>query len=88
MRRYAARRDENEPGIVAALEACGCDVLRATDVDLIVGRAGVTYLIEVKRPDRLTESRLRPIQRRLRDGWRGHYRIVSTAEEALQAVGL
>lgn len=87
MRRYAARRDQNEPDIVEALEAIGCDVLKATDVDLIVGRHGVNYLIEVKRPKRATESRLRPIQKRLRDSWKGQYAIVSTPLEALKAIG-
>ena len=86
--RRAAKRDLNEPEIIAALEAVGCDVLRATDVDLIVGRAGRNYLLEVKRVKRATESRIRPIQRRLRDTWHGQYAIVTTAQEALQAVGM
>jgi len=86
--RYARQRDLNEPQIVEALEAAGCDVLRAQDVDLVVGRAGRTYLLEVKRPKRATESRLRPIQRRLRQSWRGQYAIVTTAAEALAAVEL
>jgi len=86
--RRAAKRDQNEPEIVSALEAAGCDVLRATDVDLIVGRGGRTFLIEVKKPKRATESRIRPIQRTLRDTWRGHYAIVTTPEQALEAIGL
>ena len=85
--RYARARDQNEPSIVQALEAAGCDVIRGDDVDLLVGRAGVSYLIEVKRPKRATESRVQPIQRRLRDQWRGQYAIVTTPEEALRAVG-
>lgn len=84
--RYAKRRDTNEAEIVAMLERIGCDVIRADDVDLLVGRAGNTYLLEVKRPDRATESRIRPIQKRLRDGWRGHYAIVTSCEEAMAAV--
>lgn len=88
MPRYAARRDENEPEIVEALEAAGCDVLRATDVDLIVGRAGQTFLVEVKHPKRASESRIKPIQKRLRASWRGQYAIVTTAQQALEAVGL
>lgn len=86
--RYAARRDGNEPQIVAALEAAGCDVLRGQDVDLIAGRAGSSYLLEVKRPGRATESRIRPIQKRLRESWRGQYAIVTTVDEALRAVGV
>lgn len=88
MSRYARRRDLNEAEIVAALERAGCDVLRGQDVDLIVGRAGRNYMLEAKRPDRATESRIRPIQRRLRSQWRGQYAIVTSAAEALAAVGL
>ena len=86
--RYARQRDLNEPEIVKALETAGCQVLKASDVDLIVGMAGRNYLIEVKRPKRASESRIRPIQRTLRDSWLGQYAIVTTAQEALQAVGL
>jgi Holliday junction resolvase len=84
---YARRRDLSEPQIVAALEKAGCDVLRASDVDLIVGRAGATYLVECKTPGK-DAKRLRPIQKRLRSSWRGHYAIVETPEQALCAVGL
>lgn len=88
MRRYALKRDQNEPSIVEALESIGCDVLRANDVDLIVGRAGVNYLLEVKHPKRKSESNIKPIQKRLRDSWRGQYAIVSTPVEALKAIGV
>lgn len=84
--RYAARRDGNESEIIAALQSAGCDVLTADNIDLIVGRSGMNFLIEVKYPGR--RRRLRPIQTRLRDSWRGQYSIVTSAEEALAAVGL
>lgn len=86
--KYAKRRDLNEPEIIAALRAAGCDVLQADDVDLLVGRAGQNFLLEVKRPKRASESRIKPIQKRLRDGWRGQYAIVTTPEAALAAVGV
>jgi hypothetical protein len=85
--RYAKRRDLNEKAIIQALEAAGCDVLQGQDVDLYVGRAGRNVFLEVKRPNRATESRIQPIQRRLRDRWRGQYAIVTTPQEALDAVG-
>lgn len=84
--RYAAKRDANERAIIEALEACGCDVLQATDVDLICGRAGQSYLLEVKQPS--SRKRLKPIQLRLQADWRGHYAIVTTPQEALAAIGL
>lgn len=86
--RYARRRDLNEPAIVAGLEAVGCDVLQASDVDLIVGIAGRNYMLEVKRPKRTSASRIQPIQKRLRESWRGQYAIVTTLDEALKAVGV
>ena len=88
MPRYAARRDRSEGAIVDALETAGCDVLRATDIDLIVGRAGLNWLLECKSPGRASESRMRPLQKRLRASWRGQYSIVTTPAEALRAVGL
>ena len=51
--RRAARRDQNEDAIVAALEAAGASVTRigAEGVpDLLCGYAGATYLLEVKAP--------------------------------------
>lgn len=86
MTRYAKRRDENEPEIIDALKAAGCDVLQADDVDLIVGRAGRTFILEIKHPKRASESRIKPIQRKLRDSWRGQYAIVTTPEQALAAI--
>lgn len=83
--RYAKARDINEPAIIEALEKAGCDVLRSDIVDLIVGRLGRSMLLEIKREGPI---KLRPIQKRLRESWRGHYAIVQTAEQALKAVGL
>lgn len=46
------RRDENEPGIVNALELIGAKVVRAHQpCDLIVGYRGKTFLLEVENPD-------------------------------------
>lgn len=88
MTRYAKRRDQNEGAIREALERAGCDVIQTDEIDLVCGRAGLSFLLECKHPDRATESRLRPTQKRLRDNWRGHYAIVTTVDEALAAVGL
>lgn len=85
--RYAKRRDENEPGIVEALEAAGYDVLRTDEIDLIVGKNERNWLLEVKHPKRASESKIKPSQKRLRANWRGQYTIVTTPLEALKAVG-
>lgn len=50
---HRSRRDSNEPQVIAALEACGWTVQKIGQrgvPDLIVRRAGVTHLIEVKTP--------------------------------------
>lgn len=88
--RRAAKRDANEPEIVDALRKAGCDVARLdTPVDLVVGRAGVNYLLEVKDGSKIpSERRLTPGQERFFDTWRGQVAKVETLEEALAAVGL
>lgn len=85
LNRYAKRRDSNHAEICAALKRAGCDIIASDTVDLIVGRAGATYCIEIKSHK---EAQLRPIQRWLRESWRGHYAIVTSVDEALKAVGL
>lgn len=83
--RRAAKRDANEAEIIDALRAAGCHVIQADDIDLIVGRAGKNYLIEVKLPKK--RDNLRPIQQRMKAEWCGQYCIVTTPAEALHAVG-
>jgi Holliday junction resolvase len=65
--KFAARRDENEPEIIAALEARGIDVTpiqgrgKKEPPDLLCGFAGLTVLIEVKRDyDYATTKRGKP----------------------------
>lgn len=49
LRRYANKRDANEPGIVAALESLGCLVYRMDKpVDLLVLHKSRVCLVEVK----------------------------------------
>ena len=53
MMRRAAKRDESEPDIVAALEAVGATVQRLSAdgvPDLLVGWQGRMWLLEVKLP--------------------------------------
>ena len=58
LRRYANKRDENEPGIIAALEALGAMVYRLDKpVDLLVLHRGTVHLCEVKtRKGKLTRD--------------------------------
>lgn len=88
--RYAARVDVNQAQIVAALRKAGCFVQPLHMVgqgvpDLLVGRAGNTYLLELKSHHKAT---LTDEQRRWHDVCQMHVHIVYSAEEALKAVGL
>lgn len=96
--RRRGRIDTGQREIVAALRAAGCSVLSLASVgsnvpDLLVGRAGVNYLLEVKPADRAMWADNLAKRVRLRDQaewrarWRGPSALVSTPAEALQAVG-
>jgi len=52
--------------------------------DIAVGRAGETYLLEIKSPG----GKLTPDEERWHKQWKGHVEIVETPEEAIEAVGL
>lgn len=60
LRRFANKRDANEAGIIAALEACGCLVYRLDKpVDLLVSHRNTIHLVEVKtRKGRLTADQV------------------------------
>ena len=95
---YARKRDSSEKAIFDALVKAGCDVERGTDCDLYVRvPAGYRYLsiwteahafmLECKTPGPNAKRR-QPIQLRLQAIFGDRYRVVSTASEALIAVGL
>lgn len=90
----AKRIDENQPAIVKALEDSGCTVqsLSAMGVgvpDLIVGRAGANYFIEIKNPDKPKADRqLNPTQVKWHDNWKGQCDVAYTVDDALRIVRL
>ena len=92
--RRAAKVDENQAEIVAALRKCGCTVQSLAAVgkgvpDLLVGRAGVNYLLEVKDGNKPKSARdLTPDELRWLHGWRGSAVVVETVDEALKATGV
>ena len=87
IKRYAARRDNNERAIVDALEGVGATVVSISEngvPDLLVGWRGETYLIEVKGK----RGKLTPPQEAFIGGWDGSpVRVVRSVNEALQAIG-
>lgn len=87
IKRWAARRDANEPAIVEALRGIGCTVGYGDWVDLIVGNQGNTYLLEVKDGSKPKSGRkLKPSQEKLVAEWRGHYAVVTNVDEAIKEV--
>lgn len=89
MPRLRAKKDANHNAIARALRAVGCTVFETHQLgagypDLTVGRAGVTYLLEVK----AAGGSLTPAEEAFVATWRGHVAIVRTIDEALRAVGV
>ena len=87
--RWAAKVDRNQAGIVAALRDAYCSVLPMHRLgqgapDLAVGYRGETFFLEVK----TDKGKLTPREQEFMEGWRGHYAIVRTPEEALRAIGV
>jgi hypothetical protein len=84
------RRDVNHAEIRDALLACGCSVRDTADLgddfpDLVVGRQGRTYLLEVKAP----KGKEREGQTEARTSWRGGpWKVVRSLAEALAVVGI
>lgn len=102
MKRYAARRDENEPAIIRALEAAGAAVQQLDPPlpDLLVSFPDpcgipVLRLLEVKNPDakgggkyNTGDGSLTSSQTEWWAGWKGKPPvIVHTPAEALAAIG-
>lgn len=92
----ANRTDDNQTEVVKALEKCGCLVQRLNAVkagcpDLLVGRAGKLFLLEVK-PGYAKDKRqreLNDIEEAWHFRWRGFpVHVVLSPEDALLAVGL
>jgi hypothetical protein len=84
--RNAARTDANQPTIIKALQAIGCKVYYSKlPLDLIVsgGKLGKqNLLVEVKMPgEGLTKA-----QKDFTESWPGAWVIVTTPEEAIEAV--
>lgn len=79
----AKRVDDNQAAIVDALRRAGCNIESLHEVghgvpDLLVGRHGVNYLLEVKAPC----GRLTGKQPEWHATWRGQVAIVRTVDEA------
>ena len=92
--RRAAKVDRNQSEIVDALRKAGATVYPMHSVgqgfpDLCVGYRGLNLLMEVK-DGNLSPSgqRLTERQRQFRESWFGHYVVVTSVGEALEALGV
>ena len=86
---HTGRIDVNHALIVEALRKAGCTVQSLAKVgdgcpDLLVGRAGKNYLLEVKDAHGVME----PNQIAWHATWNGHVATVRTVDVAFAAVGL
>lgn len=87
----AARADDNQKDIVAALRDAGASVQPLHAVgrgvpDLLVGFRGVNVLMEVKTESKA--SKLNPLQVDWHESWRGLVCVVRNADEAIAALSL
>jgi len=85
--RYAARVDQNKDQIVSALRAAGAYVWDLKlPVDLLVGYAGHTFLVEIKRDNK---ARLTTLQREFFARWTGGTLArIDSPEAALRMIGV
>lgn len=77
---YKNKRDANEDAIVITLRAHGFDVVHTDKpLDLVVGYAGRTYLVEVKNGPK---AKLTKFQEAFFGQWRGHATILTSVQDA------
>jgi Holliday junction resolvase len=91
--RRLARVDDNQKEIADALRVRGCSVVSLAAMgagcpDLLVGRHGFNFLLEVKN-SALPPSgqKLTKEQWEFHGRWRGQAVVVNSVEQALEAVG-
>ncbi len=85
--RYAKRVDASQDAIIAALRGAGAYVwIIGLPVDLLVGYAGHTFLVEVKKD---SKSRLTALQRDFFESWTGGTLArIDSPEAALRMIGV
>lgn len=90
--RYRPRTDANQPEIVKALRQAGCSVCIIAGMgkgipDLLVGKGGRNFLLEVKDPSKVPSQRkLSDDERAWHAAWTGQVAVVESAEDALKLV--
>lgn len=91
--RRAARTDANHTQIVRLFERLGFSVADTSGVgggfpDIVVGRAGLNYLVEIKDGDKPTsERKLTPKQVDFHGAWRGQVCVVQSEDDVIKHLG-
>ena len=84
-RKTNSAADGNQGDIVSMLrEIPGVMVSTAHD-DILVGYRGRTYWFEIKSSK---DAPIRPGQKKLREEWPGHYKIIWTLDMILEDMGI
>ena len=88
MSRRAAKVDANQDAIVCALRAAGASVQSLAAIgkgcpDLLVARAGLMWLMEVKRG----AAKPNPAQYDWHANWMADVHVVRTPDDALRVIG-
>lgn len=91
--RRAAKADAAQADIVRALRSIPGVTVEAGHDDILVGIAGKTYWFEIKAPDTVSPvtgevrpSAIKGSQKALLRDWRGHYQVVWTLDQILEAI--
>lgn len=83
--KYAAKRDSNERDIINVYRTLHCSVNEISQEgipDLLVGRHGITCVVEVKAKD----GKYTPAQHEFNTSFKGYRRTVRTVQDAIDHV--
>ena len=90
--RHQARTDANHTAVVDALRSIGASVRSTASIgdgfpDLAVGFRGMNFLLEIKDGSKSPSRRtLTDEEQQFAIEWRGHYAVVTSAEQAVDVV--
>jgi hypothetical protein len=95
MRRFAAKIDNNQKEIVRQLRQIPGVTVKTGHDDILVGNKGKTFWYEIKDKSAfakrtgelfVTKKQTQKSQAKLKECWKGHYRIVSSFEEIFEEI--
>ncbi len=95
MRRFAAKIDNNQKEIVKLLRQIPGVTVQTGHDDILVGNKGRTFWYEIKDKSvfskktgklLITKKQTQRNQTKLKENWKGHYRIVSSFDEIFKEI--